>query len=158
MELRLRNNDKVSIPWSAGNHFYFNLPWVEGTERRDYTINIPASKACKHAADGRLFPIDGFKKTDSVANPELVDRIHYELTQPLVNCYCSMDDSKLEIEVGADNNPHPEYAVVTWTQSDASPFFCIEPWMGPPNSPENEVGLHWVSPGKTEAFSSTVRV
>ena len=158
VELRLKNNDKVSIPWSAGNHFYFNLPWVDGTERRDYTINIPASKACKHAADGRLFPIDSFKQTDSVANPELVDRIHYELTQPLVNCYCSMDDSKLEIEVGADNNPHPEYAVVTWTQSDASPFFCIEPWMGPPNSPENEVGLHWVSPGKTEAFSSTVRV
>jgi galactose mutarotase-like enzyme len=158
VELRLKNNDDVSIPWSAGNHFYFNLPWVDGTERRDYTVSIPAGKACKHAADGSLFPVDSFKKTDSVANPELVDRIHYELTEPIVGCHCSMDDSKLEIEVGADSEPNPGYAVVTWTKSDASPFFCIEPWMGPPNSPENQIGLHWVKPWKTEAFSSTVRV
>ncbi len=47
VELRLKNNDDVSIPWSAGNHFYFNLPWVDGTERRDYTVSIPAGKACK---------------------------------------------------------------------------------------------------------------
>jgi len=28
--------------------------------------------------------------------------------------------------------------------------------MGPPNSPENEKGLHWVEPGMSERFSVEV--
>jgi len=158
VELRLRNNDKVPIPWSAGHHFYFNLPWTEGATRNNYEISIPARKACRHAADGSLFPITGHKQTESIANPELVDRIHYGLTRSQVVCQCLDDDSKIEIEIGADKKPDPEYAIVTWTQSNTAPFFCIEPWMGPPNSPETKVGLHTVNPGKTEAFSATVKV
>lgn len=158
VELRLRNNDKVPIPWSAGHHFYFNLPWTDGATRKSYEISIPARKACRHAADGTLFPITGHKQTESIANPELVDRIHYGLTRSLVVCQCLDDDSKIEIEIGADKKPDPEYAVVTWTQSDTAPYYCIEPWMGPPNSPETKVGLHTVNPGKTEAFSVTVKV
>lgn len=158
VELRLRNNDKIPIPWSAGHHFYFNLPWTDTASRKNYEITIPASKACRHAADGSLFPISGHKKTESIANPELVDRIHYGLAPSTVTCQCLEDDSKIEIEIGADGKPHPEYAVVTWTESDSSPFYCIEPWMGPPNSPETEIGLHMVNPGNTEAFSVTVKV
>ncbi len=158
VELRLRNNDKIPIPWSAGHHFYFNLPWTEGASRKNYEIDIPARNACKHAADGSLFPITGHRQVESLANPELVDRIHYGLSSPTILCECLDDDSKIEIEIGADGKPDPEYAVVTWTQSDTAPFYCIEPWMGPPNSPETKIGLHTVNPGKTEAFSVTVRV
>ncbi len=158
VEMRLKNNDEVPIPWSAGHHFYFNLPWLEGTTRRDYEISIPASNACRHAADGSLFEVSGHRKTESIANPELVDRIHYGLTRSIVTCSCLKDDSRIEIELGADGNPDPEYAIVTWTQSDTAPFFCIEPWMGPPNSPETKVGLHTVNPGRSEAFSVTVKV
>jgi len=158
VELRLRNNDTVPIPWSAGHHFYFNLPWLEGTDRRDYEIEIPARKACRHAADGSLFEASPPKRADSIANPELIDRIHYDLSQSKVVCRCLADDSKIEIETGAERKPHSEYAVVTWTESDTAPFFCIEPWMGPPNSPETKVGLHTVNPGDREAFSVTVKV
>lgn len=158
VELRLRNHDEIPIPWSAGHHFYFNLPWVEDTARKDYEISIPATKACRHAADGSLFALDNVKKTDSLANPELVDRIHYGLTRSTVTCECAQDDSKIEIEIGADGKPDADYAVVTWTQADTSPFYCIEPWMGPPNSPETQIGLHTVNPGRVEAFSVTVKV
>jgi galactose mutarotase-like enzyme len=158
VELRLRNNDTVPIPWSAGHHFYFNLPWIEGTTRSDYEITIPAKKACRHAADGSLFEANLPKRKESIANPELIDRIHYDLSRPVVTCECLLDNSKIEIEMGADRKPHPEYTVVTWTESDTAPYFCIEPWMGPPNSPETKVGLHMVNPGEREAFSVTVRV
>ena len=97
-------------------------------------------------------------QVESLANPELVDRIHYGLTSPRILCECPDDHSKIEIEIGTNEPLDPEYAVVTWTQSDTATFYCIEPWMGPPNSPETKIGLHTVSPGETEAFSVTVRV
>lgn len=158
VELRLSNHDTVSIPWSAGHHFYFTIPWTDGTTRADYEIRIPAKHAVRHAPNGSLDPVKGHKKLESIDNPAIVDRIHYHLTEAIVECTCKKDDSKLEIEVGTQPTPNPGYAIVTWTESNASPFFCIEPWMGPPNAPENQIGLHEVGPGETQAFSITVRV
>ncbi len=158
VELRLSNHGKENIPWSAGHHFYFTIPWLDGTTRADYDLRIPAKKAARHASDGSLDPVKGHKKVESIANPSIVDRIHYQLTNPLVECVCKRDDSRLKIEIGTKSTPNPGYALVTWTESDASPFFCIEPWMGPPNAPENEIGLHHVGPGETQAFSVTVSV
>ncbi|MBC2606366.1 aldose epimerase [Pelagicoccus albus] len=157
VELRLTNQGKISIPWSAGHHFYFTIPWIDGTSREDYKLKIPAKKAVRQDAKGSLSPVKGIKKIDKISNPELVDRIHYQLTSPIIECYCTKDDSKLEIEVGTNPTPNSGYALVTWTETDESPFFCIEPWMGPPNAPENEIGLHQVAPGETQAFSVTIR-
>lgn len=158
VEFRLKNNGKTTIPWSAGHHFYFTLPWSEGTTRNDYTIRIPAKKAARHASDGSLTPVSDFKKNNKLSDPILIDRIHYHLTNPIIECTCKTDDSKLEIEIGTKEKPNSEYTLVTWTESDDSPFYCIEPWMGPPNSVENGVGRHEVAPGETRKFSVTVRV
>lgn len=158
VELRLKNLDKVAIPWSAGHHFYFTIPWLEGTTRDDYELRLSAKKAARHAADGSLEPCKAAKKVESIGNKEIVDRIHYQLTSSTVVCRCKEDDSSLTIEVGTQSSPNPGYALVTWTESDDSPFFCIEPWMGPPNSPEHEIGLHHVGPGETQAFSVTIKV
>src|SRR5690606_21833708 len=49
VEFRLKNLDDKIIPWSPGHHFYFNLPWNPGAERKDYDIRIPAKKAYYHA-------------------------------------------------------------------------------------------------------------
>ncbi len=35
---------------------------------------------------------------------------------------------------------------------DHSPFFCVKPWMGPPNAPGNQLGMHLVEPGQTQRF------
>lgn len=158
VELRLTNRSKVSIPWSAGHHFYFTIPWVDGTTRSDYELRIPAKKAAYHAKDGSLDPVKGHKKVEPLSNPAVVDRIHYQLTSPIVECVCKQDDSRITIEVGTQTVPNPAYAIVTWTESDKSPYFCIEPWMGPPNAPENNIGLHLLGPGESQAFSVTIRV
>lgn len=158
VEFRLTNRDKQPIPWSAGHHFYFTLPWQDNTTRNDYTIRIPAKKAATQNKDGSLEPVERFKKTDRISNPGLVDRIHYGLTESIIECACDSDESRLEIEIGTSGHPKPGYAVVTWTASDDAPFYCIEPWMGPPNSAENEIGLHMVAPGEVGKFSVTVRI
>lgn len=158
VELRLKNHDDKFVPWSAGHHFYFTIPWLDGTDRRDYKIRIPAKKAVRQNSDGSLSPIKRFKKSIILGNPTLIDRIHYGLTDSIVECVCSKDESRLEIEIGTNMHPNQEYAVVTWTENDDSPFFCIEPWMGPPNSVENELGLHKVGPSDIGIFSATVRV
>lgn len=158
VEFRLENLDTQSIPWSAGHHFYFALPWSEDTTRADYQITIPAKKAASQNADGTLEAVKRFKKTENLDNPQLIDRIHYELSSPIVECICLKDDSKLEIEVGTAATPKPGYAIVTWTEDAKSPFFCIEPWMGPPNAAEHKIGLHQVAPNEIAAFSVTIRI
>ncbi|MCH6258127.1 hypothetical protein MLD52_16315 [Puniceicoccaceae bacterium K14] len=157
VELRLKNLDTQPIPWSAGHHFYFNLPWTDDTSRKDYEIEIPAKKACRQNPDGSLNAVPKAKSTELISNKNLVDRIHYHLTSPNVVCRNKRDGSTINIEIGTNKLPNSEYALVTWTETDKSPFYCIEPWMGPPSAPENKIGLHTVTPGETHAFSVTIR-
>lgn len=158
VEFRLTNNDQRAIPWSAGHHFYFNLPWIEGTRRQDYKIRIPAKEACRQNDQGLIYGVKTGKKSIPISDNDLVDRIHYRLTDSILVCECDIDGSQIEIEVGTQEKPHSDYAVVTWTESDDSPFYCIEPWMGPPNSPENQIGYHLVNPGESGRFSVSVRI
>ena len=56
------------------------------------------------------------------------------------------------LTIGMANSQAADLAVVTWTQDEQSPYYCIEPWMGPPNAAETKVGLHSVAPGQTQKF------
>ncbi|MGB0413847.1 MAG: hypothetical protein ACPGJU_05315, partial [Coraliomargarita sp.] len=47
-------------------------------------------------------------------------------------------------------------AFVIWTEDKDSPFYCVEPWMGPPNAPEHKQGLHAVNGGETSIFGVEV--
>ena len=62
------------------------------------------------------------------------------------------------MKVGAEKTPAPHTTVVTWTFSETVPYYCVEPWMGPPNAPEHRVGLHHVAPGETQSFVVDVSV
>lgn len=157
VEFRLKNLDTQIIPWSAGHHFYFNIPWSEDTKRSDYELSFSSKKACRQNKNGSLKNVAKAKSKELISNPDLIDRIHYQLTNSNITCRNLKDGSSLQLEIGTKKSPNPEYALVTWTESDESPFFCIEPWMGPPNSPENNVGFHKVAPGETHAFSVTVK-
>jgi galactose mutarotase-like enzyme len=117
VELQLTNHGRTPIPWSAGHHFYFTLPWSPGRTRGDYVLETTATKHLQR-----------FGVTDAATGTRLLFRT-------------SMAGS-----------PSRDLAVVTWTQDDKSPFYCVEPWMGPPNAAETKVGLHSVAPGQTQKF------
>ena len=81
-----------------------------------------------------------------------MDRIHFRLKENRVKFGLKNGEEDVTILVSDAARPLPGATVVTWTKSAESPFYCVEPWMGPPNSPENKKGLHWVEPGETDRF------
>lgn len=152
VELTLRNNDRQPVPWSAGHHFYFAVPWHEGRPRADYAIEIPAARAVHQLPTGRLSAPEPVPASESFASPALIDRIHLGLRNRTVRFGPRDRGDAVLLRVGADETPPDWATVVTWTHAAESPFFCVEPWMGPPNSPENKVGYHLVKPGATQSF------
>lgn len=157
-ELSLQNLGTEPLPWSAGHHFYFTLPWTEGLTRSDYAIRIPSSQCFRHAADGSLVPGPQLREIESFSNPEMVDAIHTGLRDNTVVFGEPGHAGDVVISLGTEKVPPADMAVVTWSESATAPYFCVEPWMGPPNSPEHKRGLHFVAPGATDTFSVAIRI
>lgn len=157
VELGLHNQEEFPIPWSPGHHFYFTLPWHEGLGRESYEINIPAKRALRHLENGDLEPeaIDK-QASNALDNPALVNRIHTHLMAE--ECTFGPKSGEERVAVRFKNSaPLPSSrSIVTWTEDDESPFYCVEPWMGPPNSPVHRNGLQFVNSGESASFTVEV--
>lgn len=159
VEFRLKNFGSTRLPWSAGHHFYFSIPWREGGHRGQYSVSIPARRAWRQNVHGLLVPIEDYRSgITRLDTPSLVDRIHTNLTSENVRLKDRETGDGIRLRIGSGAKPSPDTAVVTWTSGPEAPFYCIEPWMGPPNSPEAGMGLHWVDPGQSGVFSVEVRL
>ncbi|AWT60799.1 MAG: Protein LacX, plasmid [Candidatus Moanabacter tarae] len=156
VDLFLSNLDSKTIPWSAGHHFYFRLPWHTDLGRSDYRIEIPARSAYYHASDGHLEPIKKFSTDITFADPQAQDRIHSHLMRNPVRFGPLKGEENISMYVGANPVPDKDATIVTWTESPDAPFFCVEPWMGPPNSPEHRSGFRLVPAGMTDSFTVEV--
>ncbi|MFN5805234.1 MAG: aldose epimerase [Opitutia bacterium] len=154
----LENRGGAPLPWCAGHHFYFTLPWHRGLSRRDYVVRVPSKKQWRHAADGKLVPFAGLKGLTEIPfdTPELSDCIFTHLKSAAVSFGPRSGEEDVTVKVGEDPIPGSWGTVVTWTQDPEAPFYCVEPWMGPPNSPEHGNGLHFVEPGRTDTFVTEV--
>jgi len=157
-EFALTNLGREPLPWSAGHHFYFKLPWAEGTRRSDYRIRIPATKRLRQDPTGALIAGADLKFEESLGNPVLLDTLHGGLRSNEVVFGEPGRGGDVCVELGTEKVPAPDAVFVTWTLADTSPFYCVEPWMGPPNAPGNKLGLHLVPPGQTQRFSVRVSV
>jgi galactose mutarotase-like enzyme len=157
--LALENLDTKPILWSAGHHFYFTLPWHEGTTRSDYRFKIPAKACYTHATDGALVPVKPFEKESSFGKSENSNRIFTKLNGELTTFGPNDGSEDVKVRILQDTETaSPDNAVVIWTEFKDSPFYCVEPWMGPPNSAEHGKGLHTVEPGKRSSFTVEVSV
>lgn len=155
-EFRLANRGPDPIPWFAGWHFYFTLPWTAGARRSDYSIRIPAARRFREDARGRLIPGPPLQPEENMANPGLVGTTHAGPgAAEAVLREKGGPDGETWIRNGTAG---PDACFITWTESEAAPYFCVEPWMGPPNAWENRAGLHWVQPGASESASVDVAV
>jgi galactose mutarotase-like enzyme len=156
--LTLENLGAEPLAWSAGHHFYFALPWSEGAKRGDYFIRIPAEQRLRQDASGGLVPGPALAALERMDNPALVDTFHARLRSPEVVFGEKGFPGDIAVRLGSDADAPAGSVFVTWTESEGSPFYCIEPWMGPANAPEHRVGLHLVPPGAREAFTVSVAV
>lgn len=156
--LKLKNLDAQPLYWCAGHHFYFTLPWHQGLQRNDYLLKIPSKKQWRHAADGKLIPFPAFKgqKEISFADENLSDCIFTQLKDAVVRFGPRSGEEFIHLKIGEDPIPDRWATMVTWTPDPLAPFYCVEPWMGPPNSTEHKNGLHIVEPGLEETFVTEV--
>ncbi|MEM7672785.1 MAG: aldose epimerase [Verrucomicrobiota bacterium] len=152
VSLTLENTGNEPIPWSAGHHFYFNLPWHSSLERKHYRIELPKAKAFRQDPGGKLLAEKTFPQTDTFANPDLSDRIHTKLKKPEATFGPAGGEEDIKISWTDSEGNNPWHTLVTWTMDDDAPYYCIEPWMGPPNSPETNKGLHWVKPRESQNY------
>ena len=157
----LKNHGEQPILWSAGHHFYFALPWHPDLSRDNYQFSIPAKKCYRHAADGSLqAEKKGWEQETSFGNPANSDRIYTKLTGRQATFGPAGGEESIGIRILDDETcaatSSAWNAFVVWTESDNSPFYCVEPWMGPPNSPEHGKGLHAVAAGDAATFGVEV--
>lgn len=157
-EFALLNLGREPLPWSAGHHFYFTLPWTDGTARKDYAIRIPAAKRLRQDQTGALIAGPELGNEENLANPALIDALHTHLRSNEVVFGEKDRPGDVIVRLGTEKVPPAQATFVTWTFADDSPYYCVEPWMGPPNAPEHKVGLYQVSPGDTQKFTVSVTV
>ena len=152
------NRDAQPLPWCAGHHFYFTLPWHAGLSRRDYVVKIPSKKQWRHAADGKLVPFAELKGQDAIGfdSPHLSDCIFTNLKSATLSFGPKSGEEDISIKVGEEAIPGAWASVVTWTPDPEAPYYCVEPWMGPPNSPEHKNGLRFAEPGQIDTFVTEV--
>lgn len=152
VEFELTNNGHAPIPWSAGHHFYFQIPWNPEFARKDYSVEIPASRTVRRSESGQLVAGPALQPREPLDNPALPDTIFTGLRGHQFQVVERPTGNRLRFRTGFANANAQDAAVVTWTMDDKAPYYCIEPWMGPPNAPETKVGLHLVGPGQTQKF------
>ena len=120
--------------------------------RKDYLLETTATKYLQRDEQGGLFAGPAIGARENLANKNLIDLIHTGLRREVFAVTEVPTGNRLLFRSGMANSSSRDLAVVTWTQDEKSPFYCIEPWMGPPNAPETKVGLHSVAPGQTQKF------
>jgi galactose mutarotase-like enzyme len=158
-EFSLRNLDQRPIPWSAGHHFYFAVPWRDGLKRGDYAIRIPSTKTNRQdQSKGQLIPGPALQMQESLDNKLLIDTFHSGLKNNTVVFGPKSLPGAVTIKVGTTKVPPPEATIVTWAADDQVPYYCVEPWMGPANAPGHKTGLHWVPPGQSQSFVVEVQI
>ena len=96
------------------------------------------------------------KEFSNMKDHELINRVHYELKKPIAEVSLLNQEEPIKIsEVGGAENGS-RLTFVTWTQHDA-PYYCVEPWMSPPNSPENKT-TRLVPPGGRDEFTVEIEL
>ncbi len=159
-EFTLKNLGAEPLPWCPGHHFYFTVPWSEGSTRDDYLIRIPATKRNKQdmAGQGQLLPGPQLEVDERLSNPALIDTFHSGLRSNEVVFGEKGRPGDVIVRLGTAKVPPADATVVTWTADDQAPFYCVEPWMGPANAPEHKRGLSYVAPRETGTFVVSVAV
>jgi galactose mutarotase-like enzyme len=157
-EFVLKNLGTRPLPWSAGHHFYFTLPWEPGRTRGDYQLTMPATRRLRQDAAGQLVAGPVLPLTGSLANPEWLETFHLGLSSPTATIAPAGGGAQasgaVEVTIGAKGKaaPPPEACFVTWSGGPDEPYYCVEPWMGPPSAHGTGVGLYQVAPGRSASF------
>ncbi len=157
ISLVLENEGRIPIPWSAGLHPYFQVPWRKDLALTDHQLSIPAKKVYQYQNDGNMI-----KKNPSndyfyrLSAPNLINNIFYETIEPKAEISLLSGEETLRVSEVGGAETGSRLTFVSWTKPNA-PYFCLEPWMSPPNSPSNETA-RMVGPSARDEFTVEIEL
>ena len=154
--LSTANLGDTPLPYYAGHHFYFALPHAL---RGETTLTLPPTARRRQLEDGSISAPEPGATHYMLDDPLIHDRFHCLQDVPAtpVQLECPALGRRIEIELDRPSSV-PWYAVTTWTETDTSDFYCVEPWLGLPDAIHNGLGLRWLEPGRSETASLRIRV
>ena len=157
ISLILENEGRRPIPWSAGLHPYFQIPWRKDLSLSDHSLLIPAKNAYQYQNNGNLLKKAPAKEFSyRLDAPDLINSIFNQVTEPSTEISLVNGEERIRIsEVGGATNGS-RLSFVTWTKPDA-PYYCVEPWMSPPNSPGNKT-VRMVAPAARDEFTIEIEL
>ena len=145
-ELRVENRGAKPMPYYCGFHPYFLTP-PAGAGKEQTRVEVEARRQWLY--NEKLTDIRG--QIDPPAFPaELGDpavrEILTEVGEKNVSRLRFPDGFHLSLEVTETSAPAMFPFVQLYTMPER-PFYCIEPWMGHPNSLNAVTGVRWLAPG-----------
>ncbi len=156
ISLVLENEGRQPIPWSAGLHPYFQVPWRKDLSLEDHKLAIDAKKILRYNKGGMTSPRASAPSVQTLEDPELINSIYYELSDPSASVSLLNEEEVLRVSEVGGPEVGSRLTFVTWTQPD-QPFFCLEPWMSPPNAPENKTA-RVVAPSARDEFTIEIEL
>ena len=151
ISLVLENEGREPIPWSGGLHPYFQVPWRKDLSLSDHTLGIDARKNMQYQEGGMIAKRANLPNPQTLDDPELINCIFYELAQPKGEISLLNGEETLRVSEVGGAEVGARLTFVSWTQPNA-PYFCLEPWMSPPNAPENKT-VRKVAPAARDEFT-----
>lgn len=155
VRLQLENLGPEPMPWAPGHHFYFGLPFTRELTRANWRIGHNASSAVRHRDDGGFDP-EPANAPLHFDDPAISNRILVGTGIEPLRITSERAPFDLEIRASADAPEH--LCTVLWTESEDSPFYCVEPWYGLPNGGGDGTSRPMVEPGKTSTFTVTISI
>ena len=137
------------LPYTAGFHPYFLTP-PAGAGKEAVTLELESRRTWRYnprqsdiigTAPPLTFP-------RSVSDPEINESLN-EVDPGHAPRLRSGPDDALAIAVSGRRDPRMFPFVQLYTIPE-KPFFCIEPWMSPPNALNALSGMRWLEPGGAE--------
>ena len=156
ISLILENEGRTSIPWSAGLHPYFQVPWRKDLSWSEHLLSLEAKKVFQYQKGGMMTKVTPSAPEMRLDEPNLINAIHYELKNPTAEISLLNKEETVRIsEVGgAESGTRTSF--VTWSENGA-PYYCVEPWMSPPNAPENKTAK-LVPPSARDEFTIEIEL
>jgi len=147
-EQSYKNMGDEPLPFYAGFHPYILTP--EGAEKERVILD--------YAPVRRFLYNDSYTDVvDSSEPPELPasitdETLNEQLTSVKEDNHATLllpDGLCIHLEAAGAEDENMFPYVQLYTMSD-KPFFCVEPWMAPPNTMNTVAGCRWLAPGQTE--------
>jgi galactose mutarotase-like enzyme len=140
----------AKMPVALGLHPYFRLASRLNMQKQGFALSLPRQRAFRvtpQGGQGESFLNVGHERIDLTRN-EFHNTI-FELGAGKIEA-ALVEGERIQMI-----REEPFGYLVLWGKAEED-FFCIEPWMAPPDAPNQSLGTRWLAPG--ESLTARVQI